>query len=76
MLFRSHQIVLSSSTHYATPEAARAEMTAAIERGQQAEGYQRLTTSDGRNYFNIVDAGGEVLARRLVAAGMTVEPLA
>ena len=61
----THQIVLSSSTHYATPEAARAEMTTAIERGQQAEGYQRLTTSDGRNYFNIVDAGGEVLARRI-----------
>jgi len=61
----THHIVLSSSTHYLTPEDARAEMTTAIERGQTPEGYQRKRASDGRHYFNIVDATGEVIARRI-----------
>jgi hypothetical protein len=61
----SHNILLSSSTRYPTPEAARAEMILAIERGQHPEGYQRLTDSRGRPYFNIVNAEGEVLARRI-----------
>jgi hypothetical protein len=61
----SHNILLSSSTRYATAEAARAEMILAIERGQHPEGYQRLTDSRGRPYFNIVNAEGEVLARRI-----------
>ncbi|MES2990242.1 MAG: diguanylate cyclase [Pseudomonadota bacterium] len=61
----THQIVMSSSTNYISPEAARAEMTTAIERGQVAESYLRKLTSDGRHYFNIVDAGGEVVARRI-----------
>ena len=29
------------------------------------DGYQRKLTSDGRHYFNIVDATGEVIARRI-----------
>ena len=61
----AHNILLSSSTRYPTPEAARAEMILAIERGQQPEGYQRLIDSKGRPYFNIVDASGQVLARRI-----------
>lgn len=61
----TNHILLSSSTNYPTPEAAREEMIHAIERGQRPEGYQRLTTSDGRFYFNIVDADGEVIARRI-----------
>ncbi len=61
----THHIVLSSSTNYPSPEAARAEMTTAIERGQTAEGYQRKLTTDGRHYFNIVDAAGAVVARRI-----------
>ena len=61
----TRNILLSSSTRYPTPEAARAEMVLAIERAQQPEGYQRLVASDGRHYFNIVDATGEVLARRI-----------
>jgi uncharacterized protein YegP (UPF0339 family) len=60
-----HHILLSSSTNYPTPESAREEMIHAIERGQRPEGYQRLRASDGRFYFNIVDAGGEVIARRI-----------
>lgn len=61
----THHILLSSSTRYPTPEAARAEMILAIERAQQPEGYQRLVASDGRPYFNIVNPLGEVLARRI-----------
>ena len=61
----SGKILLSSSTHYLTPAAAHAEMEQAILRAQQPEGYERKTSSDGRHYFNIVDAGGEVIARRI-----------
>lgn len=61
----THNILLSSSTRYPTPEAARAEMVLAIERGQRPEGYQRRVNRLGRPYFNIIDAGGQVLARRI-----------
>jgi uncharacterized protein len=61
----THNILLSSSTRYPTPEAARAEMILAIEHAQQPESYKRLTASSGRTYFNIVDSSGEVLARRI-----------
>ncbi|HQU78819.1 MAG TPA: hypothetical protein PLU47_05050 [Azonexus sp.] len=61
----SGKILLSSSTHYVTPAAAHSEMEKAIESAQQPEGYERKTSSDGRHYFNIVDAGGEVIARRI-----------
>lgn len=59
------KILLSSSTHYASRELARTEMEQAIARAQRPEAYQRKTTVDGRHYFNIVDAGGEVIARRI-----------
>ena len=49
----------------AQEEAARAEMVLAIAAGQRPEGYARHTSSDGRHYFNVVDATGEVLARRI-----------
>lgn len=62
---RTRQIVLSASQHHATPEAAREEMIRAIERGQRPEGYQRAVTRDERHYFNIVDATGEVIGRRI-----------
>lgn len=61
----SGKILLSSSTNYATPEAARAEMGQAIARGQRLDGYERKISVDGRHYFNIIDASGEVLARRI-----------
>jgi hypothetical protein len=61
----THHILLSSSTRYPTPEAARAEMIEAIARGQDPDGYQRLIDAKGRPYFNIVNAEGEVLARRI-----------
>lgn len=62
----THTILLSGSTRYPTPEAARAEMVAAIARAQRLDGYQRKTTADGtQHYFNIVDDTGEVIARRI-----------
>lgn len=61
----SGKILLSSSMHYLTPDDARAEMVLAIERAQQPEGYQRKLADDGRHYFNIVNAAGEVIARRI-----------
>lgn len=60
----TNKILLSSSTHYATPELARAEMEHAISRAQLPEAYQRKTTVDGKHYFNIVD-GSDVIARRI-----------
>ena len=59
------KILLSSSTHYVNTAEARNDMERAIARAELPEGYERKTTSDGRFYFNIVDAGGEVIARRI-----------
>lgn len=61
----SGKILLSSSTNYTSKAKAREEMEQAIARAQRPEGYERRTSSDGRHYFNIVDAGGEVIARRI-----------
>ncbi len=59
------KIILSSSTHYATPDLARAEMRRAIHAGLLESGYQRRTTRDNKYYFNVIDNSGEVLARRI-----------
>ena len=59
------KILLSSSTHYISTTETRNEMERAIARAELPEGYERKTTSDGRFYFNIIDAGGEVIARRI-----------
>lgn len=66
------KILLSSSTHYTTKTKARNEMEQAIARAQLPEGYERKLTGDEttpeterRHYFNIVDASGEVIARRI-----------
>jgi hypothetical protein len=63
----TNAILLSSSTRYPTREAAREAMILAIEHAQLPAGYQRLMTagSEPKPYFNIVDAGGEVIARRI-----------
>lgn len=61
----SDKILLSSSKNHPTQEAAQAEMIQAIQRAQAPQGYQRLVASDGRPYFNIVDAQDQVIARRI-----------
>lgn len=61
----TQKILLSGSTHYATPEATRAAMMTAVARAQMAERYERKLTVGGQHYFNIVDEDGEVIARRI-----------
>lgn len=58
-------ILLSSSTNYASPELAKAEMQRAIHFALLPSGYERKITSDGKHYFNIIDDTGEVIARRI-----------
>jgi hypothetical protein len=59
-------VLLSSSTKYASPDAALAELGHALELAQAPSGYQRRQTAKGNEfYFNIVDGSGEVVARRI-----------
>jgi hypothetical protein len=58
-------ILLSSSTRYPSPEAAIEELSRALPLAETAAGYQRRQAEDGSFYFNIVDASGEVVARRI-----------
>jgi hypothetical protein len=58
-------ILLSSSTHYATREQARQAMEIAIRFALLPSGYDRKIAGDGTHYFNIVDDTGDVLARRI-----------
>lgn len=58
-------ILLSSSTNYVTPEAAKAEMRRAILFGKLRMYYQVRTARNGQLYCNIVDDTGEVIARRI-----------
>lgn len=60
----THNVLFSSTTNYPTPEAARAELHRAIERGKKPEGYLRKVAVDGTFYFDIVDPAGEILAQR------------
>lgn len=61
----SGKILLSSSMHYKTEQAARAEMSQAVDMAQYRENYQCKSTSSGKHYFNIVNASNEVIARRI-----------
>lgn len=59
------EIILSSSTRYATRALARQEMRTAIHFASIPDGFQRKTNRQGRHYFNVINAAGEVIARRL-----------
>jgi hypothetical protein len=59
------KILLSSSTKYATQEAAREEMLISMERSKDPSAYQRKVANDGKRYFNILGTGGQVIARRI-----------
>jgi uncharacterized protein len=61
----NHGVVLSSSTKYVTRELAKKEMQAAISQALTPSGYERKTTKGGKHYFNIVDATGQVVGRRI-----------
>jgi len=58
-------VLLSSSTRYASPQAAIEELQRALPLAETAAGYQRRQAGDGTFYFNIVDGTGEVVARRI-----------
>ncbi|MCF7829375.1 MAG: DUF1508 domain-containing protein [Candidatus Marinimicrobia bacterium] len=61
----SGNIMLSSSTRYFTLQAAEAEARLVLRYGREEKYYVRETTSSGRYYFNLTDATGEVIARRI-----------
>ncbi len=61
----SDGVLLSSTRHWATPEEALAKMNEALAAAAQASGYRRVQTAQGEFYFNVVDAGGQVVARRI-----------
>ena len=58
-------VLLSSTRHWATPEEARAKLDEAIAAATRPAGYRRAQTAQGEFYFNVVDAGGQVVARRI-----------
>jgi uncharacterized protein len=58
-------VLISSTTRYATREAAIAELEVALAAAAQDSGYHRQRAADGRHYFDIVDASGEEVARRI-----------
>lgn len=58
-------VLLSSTRHWSSAEEARAKLDEAIVAATQASGYRRAQTAQGEYYFNVVDAGGHVVARRI-----------
>lgn len=59
------EILLSSSTRYATRARARADARRALHFAQDPASYTRKQTADGRFYFNVVEDTGDVIARRI-----------
>lgn len=59
------EILLSSSTKYPSGQQAKQEMQTAIGLARTPCGHQRKVAANGKHYFNIVDATGEVVARRI-----------
>jgi hypothetical protein len=59
------KIIMSSSSHYTTPELAKEEMSRAIQFALLPAGYERKITGNGKFYFNVIDDTGEVIARRI-----------
>ena len=59
------EIILSSSTHYDTPELARQAMERAIHFALLPSGYDRKISANNKYYFNIIDDKGKVVARRI-----------
>ncbi len=61
----NEKILLSGSLHYENKNAAIEEMKQSVELGMFFQNYQMLETIDNRFYFNIIDAQGEVVGRRI-----------
>ena len=58
-------VLMSSTTRYATRAGARRRARGRARGGGADSGYHRQRAVDGRHYFDIVDASGEVVARRI-----------
>jgi hypothetical protein len=61
----SDGVLLSSTQHWATADEAFAQLNEALGAAQRPGSYQRRQTAQGEHYFNIVDATGDVVARRI-----------
>ena len=59
------KILLSGSVQYLDENSAIAEMRESVNLAMNLENYEMLETIDNRFYFNIVNAEGEVVARRI-----------
>jgi hypothetical protein len=60
----SDGVLLSSTTHWLSRAEASAKMEEALAAATRAGGYRRAQAADRRFYFNLVDAGGTIVARR------------
>lgn len=58
-------VLLSSTRHYATPELALQALGLALEAAELPSRYDRQVAIDGTHYFDILDADGNELARRI-----------
>jgi hypothetical protein len=61
----SDGVLLSSTRHWYSREEALAKMDEAIAAAARPAGYRRAQAEDGRYFFNVVDAAGQVVARRV-----------
>ena len=62
---KNEKILLSGSVHYENESAAIEEMKQSVELGTFFQNYQLLETIDNQFYFNIINAEGEVVGRRI-----------
>lgn len=58
-------VLLSSTRHWSTAEEAYVKLNEAIAAAARPSGYRRTQTVTGEHTFNIVDAGGQIVARRI-----------
>lgn len=58
-------VLLSSTRHWSTREEALAKMSEALAAAARPGGYRRTQTVGGEHSFNVVDADGHVVARRI-----------
>lgn len=59
------KILLSSSWKFSDSRAARVEMQRVLSCAHDRRNYQLRTARDGRFYFNLTDASGDIQARRI-----------
>ena len=58
-------VLISGTRHYPTPEAAAQVMMEAVASAELPARYRPRTAANGKFYFNIVDASGAIIERRI-----------